>query len=203
MLTIDTDLGDLVKFLQAYSSRQVPFAMSLALTNTAQDAQLEVRRGLRSRFVLRNSFVEKGILYRKATKANLEAGVFSRDDFMILQEKGGAKEPKSGSSVAVPIEARTAKRGVVPSGKRPRALLSTPGVFRARIGGVDGLWQRLKRRSKARKAAGHSLKLLFVFKPSVPIAPRFEFANTVRRVVKERIGRQLEFAILFALKTAR
>jgi len=180
---------------------QVPFAVALALTRTAQDAQAEVRRGLRSRFTLRNTFVEKGILFSAAKKDTLSATVYSRDDFMILQEKGGVKTPR-GSSLSIPIEAGT-KKGIIRGSDRVRALSSKPGVFRARIGGVDGLWQRLQRLSKAKKAAGHRLKLLYVFKPSVPIRARFGFADTVRKIVRERFTRQLGLAVEQAVRTAK
>lgn len=180
---------------------QIPFATALALTRTAQDAQAEVRRGLKSRFTVRNNFVEKGILFSAAKKDTLQATVFSRDDFMILQEKGGTKTPR-GASISVPMEGGN-KKGIARAGRRPKDLRSTVGVFRAKIGGVDGLWQRLQRRSKAKKAAGHHLKLLFVFKPSVPVRARFGFADTVRKVVIERFRRQLDLAIATAVRTAR
>lgn len=178
---------------------QIPFATALALTKTAQDAQLEVRRGLKSHFTIRNNFVEKGILFSAAKKDTMTAAVFSRDDFMVLQEKGGTKTPR-GRSISVPMDS---KSGIVKRGKRPRDLQGSAGVFRARIGGVDGLWQRLQRRSRAKKAAGHFLKLLFVFKPSVPVRARFQFAATVTKVVRDRIGRQVALAVEVAMRTAR
>lgn len=179
---------------------QIPFAVALALTRTAQDAQLEVRRGLRQRFTTRNNWVERGILFSSAKKDNLVATVFSRDDFMILQEKGGVKTPR-GSSIAVPADAKVNKRGIITQANRPRALLAKPNTFRATISGVDGVWQRLG--TRAARKAGRALKLLFVFKPSVPIRARFGFANTVRKVVGERFTRQLGLAIETALRTAR
>lgn len=182
---------------------QIPFATALALTRTAQDAQAEVRRGLRpgaSNFVIRNDFVAKGILFTAAKKDTLQAAVFSRDDFMVKQEKGGTKTPR-GSNVAIPIDVRTNKRGIVTQANRPRQILNKPDVFVARMGGLLGVWQRLGKR--AAKKSGRALKLLYVFKPSVPIRARFGFADTVRRVVTERFARQMGLAIERALRTAR
>lgn len=193
---------DVAAFIGAFKGKmnQIPFAMALALTRTSQDAQLEVRRGLRARFTIRNNWVERGILYKQARKDNLVASVFSRDDYMVLQEKGGAKRPR-GSSVAVPMDVRTNKKGIVTKANRPRPLIAKPDVFVATISGVKGVWQRLGART--RKKTGRSLKLLYVFKPVVTVAARFGFADTVRRVAKERFPRQLGLAIREALRTAR
>lgn len=181
---------------------QVPFATALALTRTAQDAQAEVRRELTTRFTIRNNWVSQGIRIIKATKQNLEAVVYSKDDFMVLQEKGGAKTPR-GNSIAIPEGARTNKRGIVTAANRPGALRSRPGVFRARIGGLDGLWQRIRGHKSKRRKGERVLKLLFVFKPSVPVSARFGFVETVRKIARSRFARQFELALGQAIKTAR
>lgn len=175
--------------------RQFPFASALALTRTAQDAQLEERRELPRRFTIRNNWVSQGIRIRQATKANLESVVFQKDDFMLLQETGGTHSPR-GANLAVPIAARENKRQIVPAGKRPNALKGKPGIFRAVIGTIDGLWQR-----RGRKRV--PLRLLFVFKHSVPVRARFEFIPTAKRVVIERFARQFALAFDRAIKTAR
>lgn len=182
--------------------RQLPFATALALTRTVQDAQAEVRRELPSRFTLRNDWVAKGIRIERATKQTLEASIFSVDDFMILQEKGGTKTPQ-GRSLAVPLDARTNKRGIITAANRPTALRSKPGVFRATIRGLDGLWQRVKLSKKRRTLGERTLKLLYVFKPSVPIKARFGFLDTVRKIVTQRFPRQFELALKQAIRTAR
>lgn len=197
MLTIDVTID-----LDAFGRKlnQIPFATALTLTRVAQDAQLEVRRQLRSRFVLRNDWVQKGILFTIARRDKLESSVYSRDDFMVLHETGGVKKPR-GKSVAVPLDVRVNKRGIITQGNRPRALLSKPNTFRKKIGRIDGIWQRLGKRTA--KKTGRALRLLFVFKPSVPIRRRMGFADTVRRVVRERFARQWALAVERAVRTAR
>lgn len=197
MLTIDARI-DLAAFGRKLN--QIPFATALTLTRIAQDAQLEVRRELGRRFFIRNTWVERGILFSPARKDTLVATVFSRDDFMVLQETGGTKTPR-GKSVAVPGDVRTNKRGIITQANRPRALLAKKNTFRAKIGGVDGIWQRLGKRTA--KRTGRALKLLFIFTSAVRIPPRFGFAETVRRVVRQRFPRQWALAVERAVKTAR
>jgi hypothetical protein len=191
-LTVDVSVD--VSKLQA-CFRQFPFASALALTRTAQDAQLEERRELPRRFTIRNNWVSQGIRIKTASKADLQAVVFQRDDFMQLQETGGTKTPR-GRSLAIPESVRTNKKGIVTRGQRPRALLSKPGVFIATIGAIRGIWQRPTRRRVP-------LKLLYVLKSSVAVRPRFEFVETATRVVFQRFARQFELAFDRAIKTAR
>jgi hypothetical protein len=180
---------------------QLPFATALALTRTAQAAQERVRNELPSHFTIRNSWVSKGILIERAEKKTLEATIFSRDDFMILQEKGGTKLPR-GRSLSVPIEAGN-KRGIVRTDQRPKALESKPDVFRATIGGLDGLWQRRRGAQSKRRRGERSLKLLFAFKPSVPVKARFGFLDSVREVFRLAFPDQFRQAFARAIATAR
>lgn len=175
--------------------KQLPFATALALTRTAQDVQTEERRELAQRFTLRNNWVSNGIRIKAATKANPEAIVFQKDDFMVLQETGGTKHAR-GKSLAIPEAARTNKRGIVTAGNRPNALKGKRGIFRKTIRGTDGLWQR-----RGRKRV--PIRLLFVFKPSVQVPPRFGFIDTAKRTTEKRLPRQFALAFERAIKTAR
>jgi hypothetical protein len=182
--------------------RQLPFATALALTRTAQEIQAEVRAELPQRFTIRNDWVSKGIRIEKATKQNLEATVYSKDAFMVLQETGGVKTSR-GTAQGIPMDVKASARGIVPKGLWPRALLGNPKVFRARIGGVDGLWQHVRVSRKRRRAGERTLKLLYVLKPSVTLKPRFGFADTGSRIAAERWDRMFDLAWAEAVRTAR
>jgi hypothetical protein len=109
--------------------KQLDFALVLTFTRAAYEAQKAVRTSLSQHFVLRNTFVSKGILVEKATKQNPVATVFARTegpfniDFMLLHETGGTKKPKGQHLAIAPYKSirqhRPAKRG-----KRPRDLLN-------------------------------------------------------------------------------
>jgi hypothetical protein len=195
IFTVTLDTKPVIAAVRGIADRQIPFATALALTRTAQDVQAEIRRQMPQRFTVRNAWIQKGVIIRKATKQDLTALVIDRDDFMTLQETGGIKVPR-GRSVAVPQAVRVNKRGIVPRAQRPSALKGNPAVFRATIRGVDGLWQRTGRK-------GRGLKLLYAMKPSVPIKPRFGFFQTAESVARERFARQFEAAFEQAVRTAR
>ena len=120
--------------IQNLITSQIPFAVALSLTKVAQDAQQEIRRQLPQRFTIRNNFVSSGIRIIPATKTSLESAVFSKDDFVTLQEVGGLRRPVAGSHIAVPEAVHTNKPGIISHSNRPRQLLEKPRTFRALIG---------------------------------------------------------------------
>jgi hypothetical protein len=108
--------------------KQLDFALVLTFTRAAYTAQKAVRESLPQHFVLRNSFVSKGIQAEKATKQNPVATVFARTegpfniDFMLLQETGGTKTPK-GQHLAIAPYKSIRQHKPAKQGKRPRDLL--------------------------------------------------------------------------------
>lgn len=132
--------------------KQARFAIALALTRVAQEAQARVVQDLPDHFTIRSPWVGKGIRVARANPRTMEAVVFSKDDFMALQEEGGTKEPRSGRSVAVPVGARRTKQTITRPGKWPKALLQKPGHFIAPLG-TGGLYmgtERIRRDGSAK-----------------------------------------------------
>jgi hypothetical protein len=173
--------------------KQIQYASAVALTKTAKDAQVEVRRQLPDRFIMRSKWVPKGIRTKMATKTNLESKVRVIDDFMALQETGGDGE------TSVPIGARPKPTSRTPPGKWPGALLKKPKHF---IGPIESgsdemvLWRRRY------KKKSHPLKLMYVFEDRVKIKPRFKFMETVERIGLDRFIIRFEEALIKALETA-
>lgn len=197
MIDLQINRAAASEWLLRVGRRQVPFAAAKALTKTAQQAQMKVREGLPQRFTIRNSFVEKGIRIKPARKRNLEAVVYSKDDFMALHETGGVKRPR-GQHLALPTDnVKRNQRGIVTRANRPKRQLNKPNVFKGTISGVEGVWKRPGRRSKG------SLKLLFAFEPSARIQPRFDFKDTVKVVAQSEITQNFARAFDNALRTAR
>lgn len=115
--------ADLVnRRLTDLEQKQLPFATARALTWLAMDVQKEERRELPRRFTIRNTWVAKGIRIKPAKKTRLVAEVYSRDDFMERQEEGGTKRPKQGQHLAVPVDARRNKRGIITKANRPTSI---------------------------------------------------------------------------------
>lgn len=195
-LEVSFDFSKAIEMLTDIEQKQIPFATSVALNTTAFDAQSQTRRGLSRRFILRNNFVERGILVVRSTKTQLWAKVYSRDYFMALQETGGTKTPSSGTRIALPATVRKNVRGLIPKSQRPPALRGQR-TFRATIHGREGLFKRV------RKGKRLPITMLYAFKPSVQIRPRFGLEETVRGVVKSNWSNNFAFAFAKALATAR
>lgn len=200
-MKVEHNLREFLRGLNDVEQQQVPFAGALALTRTAAAIQGRVRGELPKRFILRNSWVSKGIRTTKATKRHLEATVYSRDEFMLQHERGGTKTPRSGAHLTIPRGIRSGDREIVRRNKRPNALRGKPDVFKATIRGRLGLWQRVgpKKRGKYRRG----IKLLYVFKPAVPLRPRFGFVATGEVVAARQWPTQFRDAFEYAMRTAR
>lgn len=94
--------------------KNLRFAGVLTLTWTAQDGQKEVRKDLNREFELRNTFTEKGIRIKPATKQRLESEVFTKDWF-IAQHDPGDKRVKPRST---PLIIETEIRNILGMSKR-------------------------------------------------------------------------------------
>ncbi|HAT49011.1 MAG TPA: hypothetical protein DCS88_01580 [Alphaproteobacteria bacterium] len=180
--------------------KQVRYAIALALTNTAKDAQAELRRQLPQRFTMRTGWVAKGIRISSANKTDLKATVMVLDQFMTLQETGGDKTSPFGDSLGIPVGARPTPTSVTRPGSFPGALLRKKGYFIAPIrkgSSIKGVW---KRTGKGRRV---KMQLMYVFSRHVRIKPRFGFVATVDKVARERFPARFAEALKWAMATAR
>lgn len=176
--------------------RQLPFATALALNKTVGDARKDVREDLPSHFILRNKWVVGGVQTTPATKARLVAEIGHRSDFMELQAEGGDVRPKKGRVVAVPIAIRGDKRQLVRRTQWPAKLLAKRkrGYFvHQTAGGESGVFSE----------EGGRLRMLWEFRPAVPIRPRWPFADVVQRTVAASWGPRAAAAMARALRSAK
>ena len=198
--SIDANIPDVVRKLDGVARRQLPFAGALALTWTARDAAADLRLELDRVFTLRNTFLERGIRFSKASKRDRRptAKVFSVDELLVLHVTGGVKRPR-GKTIALPRAAKRAKSGVLRKNQRPRAVLRKPNAFVGRLDdGASGIFQR-RGRGKASRAV-----LLFRLHPrSVRIAPRFRFGQVVDRTVARSLQRNFGRALSKAIASSR
>jgi hypothetical protein len=153
----------------------IAFEVIRALTRTARDAASEVKRETPGKFILRRSWVLKGIRSDAATRTNPTARVFSMDPYMLKQEVGETYSP-SGSNVAIPAGARKSEKQSIPKAMFPRMLKSRSDVFKADIRGRGGLgiFQRTK----------GGLKLLYLLRKRKTTEPAWDFSQTVRETVE-------------------
>lgn len=134
-----------------------------------------------------------------------------------LAQESGKNFPGIGRQLAIPIDAPTDASGVVQKAYAPTSL--GLAAFQASKGSFHGSPAlRGKRRTFVippdrsiglphggilQRVGKNRLRLLFVFKPSVPVPPLLEFHLTAQRVTDQRAERLFADAWELALRTAR
>ena len=190
--------------------RQAPYALSLALNDTANDAQTSVRDGLSNAFTLRRAEFVKRTIYRNratdfARKDRLQAivRVNPERDFLAQHEEGGRKVPMSGSNVAVPLPAvQPNATAVVPRSLRPAALRRNAQVRKITTKNGTFLVRNRPGTGKGR-LVGWRTEFLYELKRSVPIRPRLKMLDTASRSVDATFVARALQGIDRALASAR
>lgn len=222
-LTIRVDARSALGFLNSLS-RQAPFAISKAVNDLMLDGQRRVQTGLGEHFTLRRrTFVERTIKVRRwANKRSLVAtvGVDPTRDFLAKFEAGGVKRP-AGRALAVPIEARRGKTGVVVKSMRVRELQlraqrTATGAVQLRgkhrtwaVKGPTGgaILQRVGRRRKgsatlAQEIAAGKVRVVYSFQRSVRLPASLHFREAFQETARAW-PRFMAAAWDAALRTAR
>ena len=111
MITIDaSEIDRLARDLATIADRKNRFAIARTLTDSAADARDQVKRQTRRVFDLKTDWILKGIRSTTARKNDLESRVYSKDDFLKLQETGGHKTAETGGPLAIPGKSITDRR---------------------------------------------------------------------------------------------
>lgn len=205
-IQIQTDVAKTLRLVDDFTYKQVPFATALALTSLAKKAQSSVQGKLDEKFVLRSSWVKKGIQIEPARKADWPHSfsiVGSRDQFMALQAVGGIKKPKEGRHLAIPQEGiRPNIKDRIPKSKRPRQLLSKkrgknlPFVTKSR---KSGNMVVLRRTSEKR----YPLEFLYSFHRETKLDSRWPFRKQVEDTIRGNYEKEFGHALARAIATAR
>ncbi len=190
-LVVKDNVADVIRSLDTIQRRQIPYAMSRALNDTAVDAQGAVVSQAQRVFENRKRWWIKGnrrtgIRVGFSNKTNLVASVYTNAYFAKQQEHGNVKTPR-GSKIAVPTD------------KAPKRLFRSDGVSKAKTNSKvfsdrRGVFQRMSR---------GKLKMLFSWTPSAVVTPRFSFGATAKLRAQQRIKRHFQRRLAQALRSAR
>lgn len=208
-LTIDLEISSALQGLSDLKREQIPFALALALTRTAQHAQAEIKRDLPHRFEIRNAFVPRGVRIKTASKKDPEAAVYwqapvaARREFaqsLARQETGGTKTPAK-RWLAIPrpaVEARRGKGGLIPKRWRPGQALKRRDVFVANTQ-TPGVVAIYRRKTKKR----YPIEALYTLTDRVRVRETFEFVPTARAAARQVFKKEFGQAFAKALATRR
>lgn len=189
-----SNVQQVLKQLSGKLERQVPFAMSKALNDTAFDVQRHLSSETETYLENPTPFTKRAFGVRKASKRNPRAQIFIRDaqaEYLKYQIEGGVREDN-----LQPVNIRLNKFGNIPSlrgGRKVEQLLARPNTYKGTINGTYGIWQRQKR----------GTKLLAVLGQRATYRPRFPYKRLVMDEYKRKIFPNTRKAVLFAIRTAR
>ncbi len=204
MIDVSADFRKLERMLADIPQRQLPFAMSLALNDTAKDVKLAEERQMERKLDRPTPFTKRGVYVRGSTKKSLTVWVGIKDHqaaYLKWQAGGGVRKPK-GRALVIGAGLRRNKYGNLPRNAVARAV-TKPNTFATKRNGrgkhlAPGIYQR------GRKVRGKTkLKLLVAFEPRAKYQPRFPFQATARRTAEGAMQSHLLRRIKQAVETAK
>lgn len=180
-------------------AKQIDFGTAKGLTDTAKEAQKASIAAITGTFTTRGRWMEPsnrfGIRITPARRDKLSAAVHTRADWLVPHEEGVDKRAQSGHLAVPTDQVRRTKRMIIPRGQRPKGLGEK--VFRLRTKHGEVLAQRLKRGTRK------GLIVLYGLEPSVKIKRQSTFYEPIKKVVDERLRRNIADGIRFAMATRR
>lgn len=195
LFSISSDLRQLEKDLSDIEKKQIPFAASRAINETAEIVKEELIEQLDKDLDRPTPFTKRGFYIRRSSKRDLTAIVGIKDiqaEYLGLQIEGGREKPK-GFALITPVNIRLNKYGNLTKGK-VKELLEKPGVFSGTVGGVGGIWQKNKR---------GQLKLLIKYKKEQQYKKRYQFYETAEATAGKHVLKRLRLSLDYALRTAK
>ena len=189
-LSVDVDLRQLTKAFDRLG-REAPFAMALAMTKTAQQAQIDATAVMVRDLDKPTPFTQKAIGITKATKTNPVAHVFIKDkqaDYLKFQIEGGTRVAERGKPVIIAHHKHRNKYGNLPRNKLRR--LRQQGKLLVFDDGM--IAQRTKRGFKP--VAFQSTQATY--------DPKFDFFNAVMRSANRNGKFEAIKAIRYVLQSA-
>ncbi|WP_299076443.1 hypothetical protein [uncultured Paraglaciecola sp.] len=199
-LSVTGDIKKATRLLGAMK-KQIPFAASVAMNDTATDIQKVEKSAMHRELDNPRPATVKGIRVSRSNKRSLSASVFilpAINQFIRYQVVGGVRPPRSRTE-AVPFNMRLNKYGNIPGRRQGKLakILAKPDTFSGTIKGVAGIWQRGKGRNRT------SLTLLVAYENKTTYRPAFHFYRHAERTAASRWPRNFSRAIKHAIRTAR
>ena len=224
-LTIDQDLSKATAFTKAVQ-KQLPFATSVALNDTAFEARKALNQGTKGAFNLPVKFTQSAFLVQKSKKRELVATVYAQDKkgkdrarYLRFGIQGGTR-PQKGMDVF--FERGVPNDGTIPSG----AYFMPTGLVKTNAAG-NVTQATLRRISKGISGAARggffigtprggnrppgiyrrSREQLFPYFIATTDRPdytgRFNIESIGAKVIERRFGINFQAAINKAISTAR
>ena len=193
-ISVKDNVNEFIKRLDSVQRRQIPFATSQAINDTAVKGQEAVVKGIKIRFNSRKKWWVKGnrktgirVNFSSKKKIPMVASVYTNAYFAKIQEEGGIKKATSGTSLAIPTT------------KAPKSLKRSDGVKRA----LSKSNVYVSQKGVFRRMAKGKVKPLFTWAKVANIKPAFKFEITMRTAVNRWMPINFRKRLKKALATAK
>lgn len=193
--SVESNVRQFAAGVKDIERNQIPFAVALALTRTAQGGQSFTKQEMQRRLDNPTRFTLSGVAVKRATKRDLVAEVFLKDiqaAYLSWQVEGGIRYPAR-RAIPVPVGVRLNKFGNMPRRKLEQ-LRGRKDVFSGVVKGVPGLWQRM---------ASGRVKLLVAYEPQARYTRRFPLGRLLDGFVSRTFDDELAKAFAKAVDGAR
>lgn len=194
-ISVKADIKSVTRKLTAIQKKQIPFAVSKGLNDTAFDLQRHMQGEVGKHIDRPTPFTRKGFMVRRATKAHHIAEVYipgNRWKYMKYAVDGGTAPGLS----SVPVKAPRNAYGSMRRNYLANAIKSK-STFSGTVKGKAGVYRRTGRKGKG------GLKTLAVFKTGVRYPARFDYPGIGGKYVRSVFLRHMREALARALATAR
>jgi len=209
-VSVRADIKAASRHLTAIQKKQIPFAASQALNDTAFDARKAVQVQLPRKLNKPTPWTIRGVRVNKSSKRRLTSAVYftaDRAKYMKFQIDGGTRRRPSGGTIVMPKGIKQNKYGNIPRGK-VKKLLQRPDTFIGTIKGIPGVWQRghiskSGKFSARTKSRASNIRLLVRFEDEATYQPRFPMRKIVHGVARSKFTRHFGRRLASAVRTAR
>jgi len=225
-ISIKSNMKDVMRRIDAFTARQLPFALAQGINATAARVQAAETDNIKATFENPTPFTQKSVGLSKARKAAPVATIYIKKiaaAYLQPYEDGGVHKLNS-RALLNPKDIRLNSYGQLPRATMGR-LKARPDVFIGAIrtrGGqsVNGVWQRvapkrarggaktaprraMTKAQLAKESPAGRLKLLIRFGDALPVRKQLNFGATARDIVDRYFPGDFQAALAEALRTAR
>lgn len=207
-VNVKSDLKREARKLDRIQRKQIPFAASRAINDTAFDMMREQKRQMPRYMDRPTKWTINGVRVQKADKRNLTGGIYiTQDRWKYLQfaiEGGIAKGLRN-----VPVNAPLNQYGAMRRNYLKRVLARPDyfsGVPKGHPGAPAGVWQRAGRRGGARRGSFKgraSIRLMAMYINGAAYKRIYPYQKIGEDVARKVFPSYFKKAIQHALKTAK
>lgn len=202
MISFQDNIREFQSGLSDLALRQIPFAASQALNDTAEDVADAWRTHMERRIDRPTPFTLRGVhLANRARKAALTAVVGIRPlqaGYLKYLAQGGTRYPM-GRALVVPVAHRLNQYGNIPR-RGVASTLRRKRVFAGKVRGKGGVWERPTKR-QARSGAGP--KLLVAFRSRASYDARLDLDDIAVPRARQSMPEHFSLRFRQAIATAR